>query len=69
VNRDLGWWINLALKMPVIGTAFFFALFCLSLVALTISVVILIRRRRSRKHIKFAASVKRVAPALVGVKK
>lgn len=45
VTQDLGWWINLALKVPVIGTASFFALFCLSLVGVTISGILLIRRR------------------------
>ena len=49
LNQDLGWFVNLALKIPVIGSAFFFALFCLSLVTVTASFVILIRRR-SRVH-------------------
>ena len=55
VNHDLGWWINLALKVPVIGTASFFALFCLSCVAVTISGIILIRRRSGLHSIASSA--------------
>ena len=51
VNRDLGMLINLALQVPVFGLAFFFALFCLGLVAVTVSSVLIIRRRSIAKTI------------------
>lgn len=46
---DLGWWVNVANRMPVIGTSSFFALFCISLVAVAVSGVFLVKRR-SRTH-------------------
>lgn len=49
VTPDLGWWINLAIRVPVFGTATFFALFCFSLVAVAVSGVFLVKRR-SRTH-------------------
>ena len=56
LTPELGWWINLALKVPVIGTASFFALFCLSLVVVATSGIILIRRRSGVHAIASTAS-------------
>lgn len=49
LTDDLGWWVNLALDVPVIGTASFFALFCISVLTVTVSGVVLLKRR-SRSH-------------------
>lgn len=49
LTPDLGWWINLANRVPVFGTAAFFGIFCLSLVAVAVSGVFLVKRR-SRTH-------------------
>lgn len=49
VTPDLGWWLNMALKVPVVGTATFFSLVCISMLAVAISGVILVKRR-SRSH-------------------
>ena len=49
LTPDLGWWINLANRVPVFGTATCFGVFCLSLVAVAVSGVFLVKRR-SRTH-------------------
>ncbi len=45
VPSDLGWWLNVALAVPIAGTATFFALVCLSVVAVAVSGIILVKRR------------------------
>ncbi len=49
LTPDLGVWINLANRVPVFGTAAFFGILCLSLVAVAVSGVFLVKRR-SRTH-------------------
>ncbi|XP_046644993.1 protein croquemort-like isoform X2 [Daphnia pulicaria] len=49
LTPDLGVWINLANRVPVFGTAAFFGFLCLSLVAVAVSGVFLVKRR-SRTH-------------------
>jgi len=50
LDGDIGWWVNVAVHMPVIGTASFFALLVVSLIVVAISGTIL-ARRRSRTHV------------------
>ena len=45
INKELGWWLNLTLYMPIIGTSSLFAMFCLSLLFVAVSGIILIRRK------------------------
>lgn len=45
LTPDLGVWINLANRVPVFGTAAFFGFLCLSLVAVAVSGVFLVKRR------------------------
>ncbi len=49
LTPDLGFWVNLANRVPVFGTAAFFGVLCLSLVAVAVSGVFLVKRR-SRTH-------------------
>jgi len=50
LDQQVGWWVNVALQMPVIGTATFFTLLVISLIVVGVSATIMLRRR-SRKHI------------------
>lgn len=50
LTNDIAWWVNVALQMPVIGTASFFSLLAISLIVVAVSATILLRRR-SRAHV------------------
>ena len=50
LSTNVAWWVNVALQMPVIGTASFFSLLVICLIVVGISVTIMLRRR-SRTHI------------------